>query len=72
VARLIVNVQFVSDNGDVLWGTLRDEVIIPPAKLEESEEHMLEVGQKTLDWLDAAKESISGQIAATARTMRDD
>jgi hypothetical protein len=72
VARLIVNAQFVSDSGDVLWGFLRDEVVIPPAKLEESEDHMLQVGQKTLDWLDAAKEAISAQIAATARTMRDD
>lgn len=69
--RMIVTAQLIGDDGVPVWGFHRDEVVVNPSRQEEAHEHALETGQRILDTIDTAKESVGAQIAATARAMED-
>jgi len=67
--KITVSAMLVNDVGDPVWGFHKEEVVISPTREEELPDHVLDTGRKILDYVDEAKTSISGQLAAFAAGM---
>lgn len=63
--RLEITAQVINEDGEVLWGYSRGEVVIPrrARDAEDVREAMLDIGRELLDGIDTAKDAIGRQIA---------
>lgn len=62
--RLFVTTQVLGEDGVPIWGFLKEEQLPIPRKDQDADDWGLAVGQRLLDAIDEAKESVAGQIAA--------